>query len=56
MGAASALSINKNATLTFGDDFLNTHGLKVIATRSIEFGNHTRTGWNTFFMDTNFTR
>lgn len=54
MGAASALSINKNATLTFGDDFLNTHGLKVIATRSIEFGNHTRTGWNAFFMGTNF--
>lgn len=48
MGAASALSINKNATLTFGDDFLNTHGLKIIATRSIEFGNHTRTDWNAF--------
>ena len=54
MGAGSALSINKNAMLTFGDDFRNTHGLKIIATRSIEFGNHTSAGWNAFFMDTNF--
>lgn len=53
IGASSAISVERNATLTFGDDFGNTHGLKIIASRSITFGHCCRFGWNTFVMDTN---
>lgn len=53
IGAGSSLSINRNAKLSFGDDFVNTYGLKVIASRIISFGKSVRFGWNTFVMDTN---
>ncbi|EEF91626.1 acyltransferase [Bacteroides cellulosilyticus] len=53
IGAGSALSINAHATLIFGDDFLNTAGLKIIASRTIEFGQSARLGWNSFVLDTN---
>jgi len=53
IGAGSAISVNRHATLTFGDDFRNTYGLKIIASRTITFGQSTSMGWNTFVMDTN---
>jgi len=53
IGAGSALSVNSKANLIFGDDFRNTYGLKIIASRTIEFGKTVRLGWNVFVMDTN---
>lgn len=53
VGAGSAISINKSASLVIGDDFFNSYGLKIIASRTITFGQSTRMGWNTFVMDTN---
>lgn len=53
IGAGCAISVNSKANLIFGDDFLNTYGLKIIASRTISFGKSNRFGWNTFVMDTN---
>ena len=53
IGAGSSLSINKNAHVEFGEDFRNTYGLKLIASRRITFGCSTSLGWNTLVMDTN---
>ncbi len=44
----------KESTIIFGDDFLATASLKVISFKHIEFGKHTRAGWEAMFMDTNF--
>ena len=53
IGSASALSINKHAEVIFGEDFINTAALKLVASRKISFGKSVRLGWNTMIMDTN---
>lgn len=53
IGASSVLSINKNAEVVFGDDFMNTAAFKLIASRKISFGKSVWFGWNTMIMDTN---
>ena len=42
------------STVVFGDDFLASTSLKIISFKGIEFGSHTRIGWDCIFMDTNF--
>lgn len=53
IGASGGLSIEKNASLIFNDDFRNTYGLKLIVSRRVEFGISCRIGWNTLIMDSN---
>ena len=53
IGASSVLSINKSAEVIFGDDFMNTASLKLVASRKISFGKKARLGWNAMVMDTN---
>lgn len=45
--------VGEKGTLTFGDDFGVSAGLKLTAECSITFGNHTRLGWSVVVMDTN---
>lgn len=54
IGNNSYLSIGPKGVLTIGDDFIVTAGLHIVTYRSITFGEKTRLGWNTLFMDTNF--
>lgn len=44
----------KESTIIFGDDFLATTSLKLVSFKYVEFGKHTRMGWETTVMDTNF--
>lgn len=53
IGAGSVISVNKRATLEFGDDFRNTAILKIVASRTIKFGHSCRLGWNILVLDTN---
>lgn len=50
----SFLVQGKDSTIIFGDDFMATTSIKIISFKYIEFGKHTRVGWDTLFMDTNF--
>ena len=54
IGAGSALVINDKSHLIFGDNFKNAYGMKIVASRKIEFGKHVSIGWNVLIMDTNF--
>lgn len=53
IGTGGGLSIGKNATLIFGNDFLNSYGLTLIASRKIQFGRCVRIGWNVMILDSN---
>lgn len=53
IGASSAISVESNAQLIFGDDFINSYGLRLIVSRKIHFGKTNRMGWNVLIMDTN---
>lgn len=53
IGAGSVISVNRRATLEFGDDFRNTANLKIVASRQIKFGQSCSLGWNTFVLNTN---
>lgn len=46
--------IGKQATLTFGDDFIANAGLKLVSNCKISFGKSVRFGWSVTIMDTNF--
>lgn len=54
IGNDSYISIGNKPTVKIGEDFRNTAGLKLISYRGITFGKHTRAGWGSLFMDTNF--
>ena len=54
IGANSSIIISKNATVEFGDDFLNTSSLHLAAFIGIKFGIKARLGWDTTIIDTNF--
>lgn len=53
IGASSAISVGPFGKIVFGDDFSNTHGLKIISSRYIEFGKSVKLGWNNLIIDTN---
>ena len=53
IGAGSSISVNAHAIVEFGEDFINSAGLKLIASRRVTFGEKARLGWNTMVMDTN---
>lgn len=42
------------STIIFGDDFVASTSAKIISFKGIEFGEHTRMGWEVLVMDTNF--
>ena len=54
IGNDSYISLGKNTKVSFGNNFKNTAGLKLISYRSIDFGEGTRLGWGVLIMDTNF--
>lgn len=54
IGNDSYLSFGEKTKVTFGNDFSNTAGLKLISYRGIDFGKSTRLGWGVLVMDTNF--
>lgn len=54
IGNNSFIVQGKDSTLIFGDDFLASTSLKIISFKHVEFGNHTRMGWEVLVLDTNF--
>lgn len=54
IGANAALSIGEYGHLTFGEDFKNTYGMKLICYNEVEIGHTARFGWETFICDTDF--
>lgn len=44
----------KESTIIFGHDFMASTSLKLVSFKRVEFGIHTRVGWDVIFMDTNF--
>lgn len=46
--------VGKQGTLVFGEDFKANAGIKVVSECGITFGSHTRLGWGSIIMDTNF--
>lgn len=54
IGNSTSIVTGKQGHIVFGDDFMNTGGIKIISFIGIKFGEHTRVGYETIFMDTNF--
>ena len=54
IGSGTRLSINKNATLTFGDKFCITGGSSIVCSKEISFGNDCLLSWDILIMDTDF--
>ena len=54
LGHGSVLSVQKNATVTFGDNFCNTAEGKIVCKKSITFGDNVLTSWETLIMDTDW--
>ncbi|CZQ96552.1 Hypothetical protein Tpal_2023 [Trichococcus palustris] len=51
LGLGSNIEVEKNATLTFGDNFNITGKSQVICRNAIVFGNDNLISWDTLFMD-----
>ena len=54
LGHGSVLSVQENATVTFGDNFCNTAEGKIVCKKSITFGDNVLTSWETLIMDTDW--
>lgn len=54
IGNDSYLSVGHDATVVFGDDFINNAGAKICSVYGIQFGKCTSLGWNVLILDTNF--
>lgn len=54
IGRGSKISIGKDATLIFGNNFLITGNSEIICQREISFGNDCLLSWNILIMDTDF--
>lgn len=54
VGNDSFLSFGVKTNVCFGDDFINTAGLKLVSFKGIRFGKSARLGWGVLIMDTNF--
>lgn len=54
IGNDTYVSLGEKTTVDFGDDFLNTAGLKMVSYRGIKIGQKARFGWGVLIMDTNF--
>ena len=54
IGNNSFIVQGKDSTIIIGEDFLSSTSLKIVSFKSVEFGAHTRMGWDCLVMDTNF--
>lgn len=54
LGHGSVLSVQKDAVVTFGDNFCNTAEGKIVCKKSITFGDNVLTSWETLIMDTDW--
>lgn len=54
IGNNSYLLTGPDGKIIFGDDFMVSATTKIIAFCQIDFGKHTRLGWDCIVMDTNF--
>lgn len=54
IGAGSAISIQKGATLCIGEHIHATSNAKIIVAQSVSIGNHCIIGWNSMIMDTSW--
>lgn len=50
----SVLSIQEDATVVFGNNFINTAEGKIVCKKKIVFGNNVSTSWETLIMDTDW--
>jgi len=51
IGSNSSIFVRKSGTLTFGENFENTAGLKIMCCCNINFGKTVSVGWDSVFMD-----
>lgn len=54
IGSGTKISINKNATLTFGANFCVTGCSSIICSKEISFGRECLLSWDILIMDTDF--
>ncbi|MBW9203928.1 hypothetical protein EVD33_13525 [Bacteroidales bacterium SW292] len=54
IGNNSFIVVGKQGYICFGDDFVASTSIKLISFVEMEFGNHTRLGWECIVMNTNF--
>lgn len=54
IGNNSFIVVGKQGKIVFGEDFLVSTSVKLISFIGINFGKHTRIGWDGVIMDTNF--
>ncbi len=54
IGNDSSVLVGRQGTLTFGNDFIASAGLKLVSECRVTFGEHTRLGWGEIIIDTNF--
>ncbi len=54
LGHGSALSVQKGAVVTFGENYCNTAEGKIVCKKRITFGNNVLTSWETLIMDTDW--
>lgn len=54
VGHNSSLSIGKNGTLEFGDNFVAVTTVKIACYKKIVFGNNNRIAWESLIIDTDF--
>lgn len=48
------MSVQENASVTFGDNFCNTAEGKIVCKKNIIFGDNVLTSWETLIMDTDW--
>lgn len=54
LGHGSVLSVQKDAVVTFGNNFTNTAEGKIVCKKRITFGENVLTSWETLIMDTDW--
>lgn len=54
IGNNSAIITGSEGIIEFGDDFLASVSFRIMAYIGVQFGKHTRVGFDTMLMDTNF--
>ena len=54
IGGGGAISGGTDSVVELGNDIVNNRGLKLVSYFGVKTASHTRFGWNTLIMDTNF--